>query len=116
MKISSGHYDVIDSGQVISFNDESVFFDLGPELNVTFKFGVDTEKTDFRVDVSITGPTQLILNCVNPNDAGLKFPIKVGNIGLKNVYVIFWITNLTVSSVCKKIEYTWYLGKEENAS
>jgi len=114
MKISSGNFKVLDTGLAITYKGESLLFDLGPELKIMISFSIDEQKPGFRIDLSSDAPNRLILNCINADDGGLKHPIKIGNIGSEDVYVIFWITNLVSGSISKKVEYTWYLGKDEN--
>ncbi len=112
MNITSGNLKILNTGTVFSFKNQSIKFDLDPQLQITVSFKDDVIDTKPRL--SGIGHTadhaELIL--INFNDYGGRGyvePVRIGNIGNNNIYFFFWATMIGSEKPTKKLEYTFYL-------
>lgn len=115
MKITSGNYEVFDTGTVISFEQEPVTFNLAADLKIRLAFRDDTEKKDdHRIEFNQASNRELEIILVNFNNSlgsGNTAPIEVGTLNNKKLYLNFRVHTLNLKSN-KTIHYCWYLGEE----
>jgi hypothetical protein len=115
MKITSGNYEVFDTGTVISFELEPVTFHLADDLQVRLLFRDDLEKhEDHRLEFNPISNNILeiiIINFNNPLGTGNTTPLQIGIFNNKFLYLNFRVYTLNAKSN-KTIHYCWYLGEE----
>jgi hypothetical protein len=115
MKITSGNYEVFDSGTVISFEQEPVTFHLATDLQIRLAFRDDSEKKDeHRLEFNPISNNELEIILVNFNNSlgtGNTVPLQVGTLNNKLLYLNFRVYTLNVKTN-KTIHYCWYLGEE----
>ncbi len=115
MKITSGNYEVFDTGTVISFEQEPVTFHLAADLQIRLAFRDDIEKKDeHRIEFNSISNSELGIILVNFNNSlgtGNTAPFEVGILNNKKLYLNFRVYTLNVKTN-KTIHYSWYLGEE----
>ena len=115
MDITSGGYRVLNSGLVFTFKDQAIIFDIDPQLKITISFRNDETVVGQRVESTKHSNTHGELTCINFNETlgtGYIDPIIVGNIGDESVYLYFWISKIGKDSIIKRVDYTWFIGKD----
>lgn len=111
--VSSGKYDVIQSGLVIadSWNSDIEFhlqLSKITVLNVTLRF-VEQEGADKNFEV-LAESNALVFKCTNFMDStGTSYPIELATIKGKKVFLNF--RNYGEKNVMRKIEYAFYSEK-----
>lgn len=95
VNLSSGNYNIIDSGQVFLFHpDEDLRIEIVVnkdfELSIVMQF-VEDASSEQRIDTEMSGNT-MRLCCINFIDkgTGLGFPVKIGIIEGKELFMTFW--------------------------
>jgi hypothetical protein len=116
MKITTGinNFEIISSGTVISYKDETVNFELNPTLTFKMKFIKDAESKEQNLDFKIIDNTSveiLLTNFNNTLGTGNIEPLMLATIDKKNIYLNFVIHALGNSDT-KTIHYTWYSREE----
>jgi hypothetical protein len=115
MKITSGNYEVFDTGTVISFEQEPVTFHLAADLQIRLAFRDDLEKKDdHRLEFNPISNNELEIILINFNNSlgtGNTVPLQVGTLNNKKLYLNFRVHTLNVKTN-KTIHYCWYLGEE----
>ena len=120
IKKRTSKYDIIDSGTIINFDNESdIFLDIECDevFTVTLDFHFDTDSTNashIKTKISEDSENTIIFNCFNFNNpvgTGLTKPMPIAFYEGRNIYL-----NLQIYSLCndtnKKIEYCIYIEKE----
>lgn len=114
--ISSGGYDVLRSGSVITYDSSAeISFEL--KMNEVFSFNFIMkfieEKNEVQ-DIQITtSNNDIICTCVNFNNplgTGYSRPIQLAVFNDKKVYLNFWVIDLGQKSL-KQVMYTFYLER-----
>jgi len=117
MKITSGNYEVFNSGTVISFEQEPVTFQLAADLKIRLAFRDEMEKKEeHRLEFNPISKNELEITLVNFNNSlgtGNTAPLLMGTLNNKKLYLNFRVYALTVTTN-KTIHYCWYLGEEVN--
>ena len=115
IKIETGKFEVFDTGTVISANNEPVDFSFS---GLTFRliFQSDPGSPIMRVAAEQfgAGKNGLAITFVNYDNSlgvGNKEPLKVGQIGGRDLYLNYRIYSLQ-PEFDKLIHYTWYLAKK----
>jgi len=115
MKITSGNYEVFDSGTVISFEQEPVTFHLAEDLKIRILFRDDEEKkNENRLEFNPVNDKELEIILINFNSSlgtGNTVPLQVGTLNNRNLYLNFRVYTLNVKTN-KTIHFCWYLGEE----
>ena len=93
--LSSGDYNIIDSGQVFLFDENEDFrIDVDTKNNflfsMIFKFKTDATKQQ-QVD-KIVMENSIVFTCLNFNDMGTGFtkPLSIAKIDGKEIFLMFW--------------------------
>jgi hypothetical protein len=117
MKITSGNYEVFNSGTVISFEQEPITFQLATDLKIRLAFRDEMEKKEeHRLEFNPISKNELEITLVNFNNSlgtGNTAPLLMGTLNNKKLYLNFRVYALTVTTN-KTIHYSWYLGEEVN--
>lgn len=115
MKITSGNYEVFDSGTVISFENESVKFHLAEDLIISIVFRDNSDNNNSHtLEFNSISSNELEIILVNFNNSlgtGNNTPIPVGILDNKKLYVLFRVYTLNTKAN-RTIHYCWYLGEE----
>ena len=93
--LSSGDYNIIDSGQVFLFDENEDFrIDVDAKndfmFSIIFKFKTDATKQQ-QVD-KIVMENSIVFTCLNFNDMGTGFtkPLSIAKIDEKEIFLMFW--------------------------
>jgi hypothetical protein len=114
MRITSGNYEVFDTGTVISFEQEPVTFHLAPDLLIRISFRDDSENKENRLEFNPISNNELEILLINFNNSlgtGNTAPLQVGTLNNRRLYLNFRVYTLNVKTN-KTIHYAWYLGEE----
>jgi hypothetical protein len=115
MKITSGEYEIFESGTVINFEEEPITFEL-EDLKVTLLFKDDSDKKkNHDLEFNPISPKELeiiLINFNNPLGTGTKSPISIGRLNDRKLYLNFRVYDSLNKKSNKTIDYCWYLGKE----
>jgi hypothetical protein len=116
MKITTGEnkYEILDSGTVISFEGESLTFELAADLKVIMSFKQDKEINGQKMDFKEISPKELEIILINFNNSlgtANVSPLDIATIGGKKTYLNFIVHSID-NSQQKTIHYTWYLREE----
>lgn len=116
LKMTTGKegYEILDTGTVISFKDESINFQLAADLKIIMSFKQNTEVKGQKMDYNVINNNELEVILTNFNHslgAGNAAPLPLAKINNKQVYLNFVIYALNESSN-KTVHYTWYLREE----
>ena len=117
LRIKSGIYDVLESGSVISVNEDPIeFYFKG--LVFTFKFTHNTDISGSKVIATNRDDSKGIsfefINFNNPTGNGTKEPVLVGWADGRNLYLSYRISFKAIG-YSRIIHYTWYLGGKHDA-
>ena len=95
VSLSSGGYDIIDSGHIFLFGeDKDLKMDItannGFEISLILKFSKDTSNEQ-KIQKDISENT-IILTCINFQNegTGLATPVRIAAIDGKELYLMFW--------------------------
>ena len=113
MKKYTTNYNILDSGTVISFNNESIYFDLAPDLKIFFSFLDEKENKEQRMDFNPISNNELEIKLINFNNSlgtGNTEPLQIANLNNKKVYLNYRVYSLDSKSN-RTLHYTWYLEK-----
>jgi hypothetical protein len=116
IKITTGDndYEILDSGTVISFQNEPIIFHLADNLKVIFKFitNKDIDGQHMGYNPKDISTLELVLtNFNNSLGAGNATPLEIATINGKKVYLSFVAYSLNELS-SKTVHYTWYSREE----
>ena len=112
MKITSGKYEVHESGTVISFSNEPLTFHLAPDLRVKFNFSKDDNIEKSQITYAAITPQELDVQLINFNDGldtGNLEPLLVGRLDNRELYLYFRVRSLR-NMLSRTMDYCWYLG------
>lgn len=115
IKHSSGHYTVVDSGSVITYESSSdISLDVicDPSFSFTVKFiFISNGNTEHKITPYVNGNviTFECADCNNSIGIGTLEPVELANYDGKKIYINFWVYDLGSGSL-KKIDYTVYYG------
>ena len=119
INVTSGGYEVVDTGSVVAFEEESdiSFHFFGDnsfqfDLKITFRTD-DTGKQT--INRTVQG-NDIEFTCTNFNDSGTgtSVPIELATFQGKKIYIRFWsylLGDIPNQKKTRKIEYTFYAGK-----
>jgi hypothetical protein len=115
-------YDVFESGTIIQFNQESFLFELigsvdtGSSIKVEFRFSLNAESLDSKMNFEDGGLNHLILNLINFNNKigqGNVEPLNIGTLDNRELFLSFRVTSGN-EIFARTLDYTFYLGKVVN--
>lgn len=113
MIISSGKYDIIESGNAILFDEDSdVVIDVNVSHNFKFRIVVSFIEnggdTDLTKDVDVK--TNVInFKCINFGlGAGTTHALEIGRTGSKRIYLHFWAEKVLANTLVRNFQYTVY--------
>ncbi|KQR71879.1 DUF6864 domain-containing function [Pedobacter sp. Leaf176] len=114
MKITSGDYEIYNSGTVLSFEAEPITFHLAIDLKIHLSFkdeeeNKDVHKMEFK-QISGTELEIILINFNNSLGTGNASPLEVGTLNNKKLYLNFTVYALNIKTT-KTVHYTWYLGE-----
>jgi hypothetical protein len=114
MKIQTGDYDIIDSGTIISFNNEPLTFHLTADLRFKFTFRDDTVNNIHRMEFATINNQEMEIIMINFNNSlgiGNTTPLGLARLNNRMVYLNYRVYALDNNN-CRTIHYTWYLREE----
>jgi hypothetical protein len=117
MKIETGDFEVLASGTVFNYPGETITFHLHEEMKITFEFEFDDSdrrRVEGR-DVTNNHGVIVFRNFRNVLGEGYDLPVSIGNIGKRPVTLKIWIYSFNGTDA-KKVDYTFFLGKEEDGN
>lgn len=116
--LSSGNYNIIDSGQVFLFNEsEDLQMDVVADDNfafsIIFKF-IRDDSEEQSVDKKILENT-IIFSCLNFDDIGTGFsePMSIATVGGKEMFLMFWsyLEGMKEKGRVRSVKYTLFCEK-----
>ncbi len=111
LKITTEDYEILDSGSIITFNDESVIFHFAENLRVKFSFeDAVADEPITSIKLGINDNIELEIRCFNmENTLGTSnsSPLKVGTFNGKELSLNFVISSIRANT--KQIQYSFYL-------
>jgi ABC-type sulfate/molybdate transport systems ATPase subunit len=116
MKITTGinDFEVLSSGTIISFKEESINFELSPQVKVILRFVEDKEVKEQKMDFKVINNNQIEILLTNFNNslgtANVE-PLELAIINNKKIYFNFVVYSLS-GTVSKTVHYTWYAREE----
>jgi len=113
IKISTGNYDVIDSGTVINIVNETIEFVIS-DLTYVIEFRNDSEKANNPVEKEVINNRSLRLVFYNYNNSlgtGNLNPVAIGTIKGRRLFISYRVYALSDNSG-KAFHYTFLLEKE----
>ena len=116
-EIKSGPTEIIASGTVISFKNNSIeiiFGSASERLKLIIEFEDDKENKEPLIKASISSNKALILKLINYNNPlgmGNSEPINIGNFEGRELHLNYRVHALT-NDLNKTVHYTIYLGEE----
>jgi hypothetical protein len=115
LKITTGNenYEILDSGTVITFREESLSFQLVDNLKVRLTFTNNEANNEKKMDAKIVEDKILDLTFINFNESlgvGNGAPLPIAKINNKQVYLNFVIYAL--NNTQKTVHYTFYSREE----
>ena len=115
MKITTKNFEVLNSGSVITYENEPITFHLADDLRVTFVFRDDKNNKEHRMDFNPIDNNELELILINFNNSlgtGNIKPISIGTLNNRRLFTNFRVYALSEKNKGRTIHYTWYLGEE----
>ncbi|MDQ8143410.1 DUF6864 domain-containing function [Chryseobacterium sp. CFS15] len=111
MKITTGinNFDIISSGTVIAYDDETINFDFAENLKYRLKFVTDLEDKSERMDFKILDETCmsiLLINFAETLGGGNAEPLLLGHLDGRNIYLNFYVS--IYGNDRRVLNYTWY--------
>lgn len=116
MRITTGinDFEVLNSGTIISFKDESINFELTPLVKVILRFVQDNEVKEQKMDFKVVNNNQIEILLTNFNNSlgtGNAEPLELATIDNKKIYFNFVVYSLN-GMESKTVHYTWYAREE----
>lgn len=114
LKITTGKRDVIETGSVISFNDEPIEFALptrDSDLTFTIIFDTPTSTTEIGWKKEIVNETKVIIRLINfDSQIGVGFlkPEQIAIIGGRSLYIALFARKI---NLLRSLQYTFYIGE-----
>ncbi|MEZ4788522.1 MAG: hypothetical protein R2811_00730 [Flavobacteriales bacterium] len=115
--IGTDNGEVLASGSVIAFDNESIRFRLD-DLLIRFELKNDSESKEQNIKYVKEGDKELLVTLVNfdnPLGTGNYNPIKVGTLRSKDLYLNFIVHALGTKKIGHMLSYTWYLRPPSQA-
>jgi len=117
VKIKNGDKELLASGMVLTFDSEPVEITLSYKdeiITFSMEFISDPEIKDLPLSFELVNQTSLKVKFTNHNNTLGTYniqPFELGSIGNRLLYFNYFITQLNQTSR-KKIDYSFYVGKE----
>jgi hypothetical protein len=114
MRIQAGEFEIIDSGTVISFNNEPLTFHLAADLRIRLSFRDDTDNKEHRMEFLQQSNKELEIVMINFNNSlgiGNTAPLALATLNNRRVYLNYRVYTLSGNSN-RTIHFTWYLREE----
>lgn len=114
MKITTGEFEISDSGIIMSKGLLPITFELTKEPRFEIIFKLSLEGIENTIDVKKTEDGQLTINYINPTitNFGFKQPYHFGYYFGKEIYVNFRLDTFG-SRASYAIKYTFYLKEKK---
>lgn len=113
MVVSSGNYEVIESGSAITFDESSnivlkVKASWNFEFTIILEFNEDDGGGERNISINVDEQKKNIrYTCTNFGyGAGTAEPLEVGTAGLKKVFFHFWVERVSESKFIRSVQYT----------
>jgi hypothetical protein len=114
MKIKVGEYDVLDSGTIVSIEDEPIDFVLVENIGYTIRivFENDYEDKSSRMKGEPFDKVGAKLTLINFNSIGVGNvkPLQIGTLNHRELFLNYRVYSLDKGA--KTFHYIWLLGKE----
>lgn len=116
MILSSGNYNIIESGYALTFDENSnIVIEVKAAVNfkfrIIFEFQENGEERQLERDVDEKNNT-IIYRCINFQEgAGTAEALEIGRASGKKIYLHFWIEKVAENRYIRKIQYTVYKEK-----
>ena len=113
MVVSSGQYEVIETGNAITFDENAdIVIKIKASWNFEFTIAIEFKEDGGERSISTTVDEQektIKYICTNfEMGAGTAEPLEVGNAGTKKLYLHFWVEKISASRYIRSIQYTVY--------
>lgn len=111
VRIETDNGEVLASGAVIAFDDESIKFHLD-DLLIRFQFQRDLDNKEQSIKYEKAGDKELLITLINFDNqlgTGNYNPVKIGNFRNKELYLNFIVYALGTKKIGHVLNYTWYL-------
>ena len=114
MKIKVGDYDILESGTVVSIENEPIDFLIAENIGFTIRivFEDDSEINESKVIAEQYDKVGAKLTLKNFNSIGMGTikPVQIGVLNNRELFLIYRVYSLDKGG--KTLHYTWLLGKE----
>ncbi|MNE60371.1 hypothetical protein D3C80_1555130 [compost metagenome] len=114
MKIYNGEFEIINSGTLVSPNlgDTRFVVSEAPHMEIVFRVNMEGEKKEIHSEM--LNETTLALVFTKPSGLGYgpAYPVRVGKLNGKPLYVVFRVSLRTDDS-SYELEYTFYVKESE---
>ena len=114
MKIKVGEYEILDSGTIVSIEDEPIDFliaeNIGFTIRIMFENDLEIKESKVLVEKYDKAGAKLILKNFNSIGMGTIKPVQIGVLNHRELFLNYRVYSLNKGG--KTFHYTWFLGKE----
>ena len=116
MKITSGEYEVFESGFVNSNKLNSIDFHLqdDPKMDVSIAMVETPDSDQSSINLSVDSASKLIITYTNPGlvfNFGSSDPMRIGTMQGRKLYAIFRMSVYGTPAASYSLSYTFMLGE-----
>ena len=114
-QISVGNYIVLESGTIVSHQNEDITFEV-KTLNFVFFFFLYEKTEEAKVESKVEGKSLVLthINFDSPFGRGLTRPIVLGTIDDKKIYIQYVVYSVDKSSGVKIFHYSFLSEKNSD--
>ena len=111
MVVSSGNYDIIETGNAITFDENSnIVIRIKTENGFQFEIELDFEENGEEREIlsKVDEENKIIqYKCLNFGvGAGTAEPIMIGHTSGKEMYLHFWVEKISANKFIRNVQYT----------
>jgi hypothetical protein len=116
MKITSGKYELFESGFLNSPSMEPIEFHLEDNLVLEIKVQKDEKTSNSTIDLILNGPTRLVITFTNPLtlNYGPQAPINLGSLRGRVFYAMLRVSVIGNYS-SYQVGYSFYMGEQDES-
>ena len=116
MEAYSGNYKIIDTGNIITFDENSgLSIIIKPSMTFSFKLLIDFEENDGEraiVKEVNEKDKEVNIRCINfKTGAGTIEPLELATSAGKKVFLHLWVEKIAASKYIRSIQYTVYIER-----
>lgn len=114
MEAYSGKYKIVDSGNIITFDENSgVEIVVKPSETFSFKVSIEFEENggERNLEKTVYGESnEIIIKCINfEMGAGTAEPLELATVSGKKVFFHFWVEKIAASQYIRSVQYTVFI-------